>query len=109
MDIRTFKRRLKELKEIHITPHALIRAEQRQINLKEVKQNLKNPERLIMVKEEPESDKYTCWFQHSKSLGHRYTMLINAKTKVVTVIKIRSRWQREVEKHAKKIPRRLRL
>lgn len=108
MDLEAFKRRLNGC-DVLFSEHALLRAKQRQLDLEEVERNLKSPKRLIMVFPEPEEGKYTCWFEYSKTTGHRYTIHINAKTSVITVIKIKPRWQREVEKHATKIPNRLRL
>ena len=109
MDVETFKRRLQLCTKIEFTPHARLRAEQRRIDLAEVEQNLRAPDRLVMVQEEQkEPGRFTCWFAYSNSSGHRYTIHINDKVRVITIIKIRPRWQREVEKHAQKIPRRLR-
>ncbi len=106
MELEPFKARLRRTARIVFSEHALLRAEERKIDLKEIEQNIRDPERLIHVREEDE--RFTCWFAYSGSLGHRYTIHINADTLIITVIKIRPRWQREVEKHAQKIPRRLR-
>ena len=94
--------------EIIFTKHAITRAEQRRVRLSDVRKNLHKPDKLIMA-DKITPCQYNCWFELSESLGHKYGILINEKTRVITVIKIRSRWQREVEKHAKKIPKRLRL
>lgn len=46
-------------------------------------------------------EKYNCYFKYSNTLAHRYVIVINAKVVVVTVIKIRKKWQRRMEKYAK--------
>ena len=101
-------KRLKKFtkKDIVITKHALIRIKQRQINEEEIIENIINPKRLkYAVKEEARlkgEDKFDCYFGYTKTLCHRYVIIIkDDKVVVVTVVKINRRWQRIAEKKLK--------
>ncbi len=91
--------------DIVFTQHALIRARQRNINLNEIIDNIVNPERLIFAKkqkaENPDEEKYDCYFLYSNTLCHRYVLIINKRIIICTVIKINRRWQRRLEKYAR--------
>ena len=88
-------------KDIIISSHAKIRMFQRQINKKEVIDNIINPKRLeYAIKEkakETTEEKFDCYFSYSKTQCHRYVILIKINVVVVTVIKINRRWQKNVE------------
>jgi len=93
------------LPDIVFTDHATIQATVRQIPLDEIRDNLLNPRRLSYAEKQPAykgETKYNCYFRYSKSLAHRYVIVINAKVLIVTVIKIKKRWQKRLEKHGKK-------
>lgn len=91
--------------DIVITDHARLQATVRQIDLEEVKRNILNPVRLVFAEKQTAAganeEKYNCYFKYSNTLAHRYVIVINAKAVVVTVIKIRKKWQRRMEKYAK--------
>lgn len=91
--------------DIIFTDHCQLRAAVRQISLEEVKSNLLGPRRLAYASRQPSRPgeaKYDCYFRYSKSLAHRYVIVINNKLVVITAIKVRKRWQRRLERHAKK-------
>ncbi|MBU1201050.1 MAG: hypothetical protein KJ583_02300 [Nanoarchaeota archaeon] len=94
-----------EKNNIIITPHAMIRIVQRQINPKEVIENIINPVRLEYAIQEKATtvneEKFDCYFGYSKTLCHRYVIVIKNNVVVVTVVKINRRWQRIVEKKMK--------
>jgi len=101
MELEDFKKRLKEYKkeDIIITNHAEIQAFVRQIDLEEVRCNILNPEKLAYVKrQEPEQEKYDCYFAYSKLFAHRYILALNGKIIIVTIIKINRDWQRILER-----------
>jgi hypothetical protein len=106
MNIDDFKKKLASYspENIHISAHASLRAEMRGISHKEILSNISNPVRLKAFSLESASEsKYNCWFEYSNTLGHRYVIVLNGIALVVTVIKIRRRWQKRVESHVKKI------
>ncbi|MBN2052037.1 hypothetical protein JW756_00875 [Candidatus Woesearchaeota archaeon] len=92
--------------DIIITNHAQEQAVFRGIALSEVMENIINPERLVFAgKEEAKSqseEKFACYFAYSNTQCHCYVLVINQKCLVCTVIKINRRWQRKVEKYAKR-------
>lgn len=91
--------------DIVFTDHALIQARVRQIDPEEIKNNILNPKRLKYAEKQSArkgETKYNCYFSYSKSLSHRYVIVINKKAVIVTVIKIKKRWQRRLERHGKK-------
>ena len=102
-----FKKKLRSYtkEQIIFTKHARIRAVQRSIELEEIKNNIINPDRLFYAEKQEAKgryeEKYDCYFYYSKTLCHRYVLIINKKIIVCTVIKINRRWQRRVEKHEK--------
>ncbi len=106
-----YKDKLKEKLEkyskedIIITNHAEEQAIFRNLDLDEVKENIVNPQRLVFAEEQnaqnPKEEKYNCYFSYSNSLCHRYVLTVNSKCVVCTLIKIKRRWQKMVEKHAK--------
>ena len=104
MDIESLKARFRKYKkeDIIILPHAKIQALVRDIDLKEVKENIIKPGKLVYAEKQeskkPNEEKYNCYFAYSKSLCHRYVLTINRKVIIVTIIKINRDWQRIVEK-----------
>lgn len=93
-------------KNVIITTHALIRLEQRQIDKKEVIDNLINPTRLeYAIKDDAErlnEEKFDCYFGYSKTQCHRYVIILKENVVVVTVVKINRRWQKIAEKKLKR-------
>jgi len=102
--IENLKDKLKEYKkeDIIITDHAKIQAIVRDIEIDEVKQNILNPKRLIYAKkqkaENPDEEKYDCYFAYSENLCHRYVLTVNGKVIIVTIIKINRGWQKIIER-----------
>lgn len=72
--------------------------------LNEVRQNIINPKRLVIAEKqfaERGEEKYDCWFDYSKALAHRYVIILTkSQVRVVTVIKVRKKWQEKVERYA---------
>lgn len=95
-----------DINQIKISEHALEQAAVRGVNIKEVKENIINPKRLVYArKQEAENyceSKFDCYFAYSKTQCHRYVLVINCICIVCTIIKIRRRWQRIIEKKLKK-------
>ena len=90
--------------DIIITTHAQKQAIFRSVDLKEIKDNIINPERLYFVNkqaaEKEGEEKYDCYFAYSNTQCQRYILVINNKCIVCTVIKINRRWQHIIEKNA---------
>ena len=90
--------------QIIITEHAKLQAAFRQVDLDEIRENILNPRRLVyaekQVAKKDNEEKYDCYFGYSKTLCHRYIIVINQNCIVCTVIKINRRWQYKVEKNA---------
>jgi hypothetical protein len=93
--------------DIIITNHAIEQAVFRGIRLEEVKENLINPQRLAYAEKQEalkkDEEKYNCYFGYSNTQCHRYAFTVNKKCIVVTIMKIKRRWQHEVEKNASKV------
>lgn len=104
MKLNQFKEKLRlyKKKEIKITDHAYAQAIFRNINIDEVKENIINPEKLSFVREQKgkskNEKKYDCYFGYSKNLCHRYILLLKNNCIVCTIIKVRRRWQKIIEK-----------
>jgi hypothetical protein len=104
MDLKELKEKLRKYKkeDIIITEHAKIQAYAREVDLEEVKTNILNPERLVYAKEQEsqnsQEEKYDCYFAYSKTLCHRYIIVLNRKLLIVTIIKINRNWQKIVER-----------
>ena len=97
------KQKLKDFDEydIIISSHALIRIRQRQIGQHEILENILNPQRLeyaILENSSDEGERFDCYFIYSKTLCHRYVMVIKDSVIVVTAIKIHRKWQSIVER-----------
>ena len=90
--------------QIIITNHAKLQAAFRQIDLDEIRENILKPKRLVYAERETAEkegeEKYDCYFGYSKTLCHRYIIVINQNCIICTVIKINRRWQYKVEKNA---------
>ena len=86
--------------DIIFTSHANIQAFIRQIDLEEVKNNISNPIKLVFVRKQisnnPNHEKFDCYFAYNKILYHRYIIDINAKIIIVTLIKINRDWQKSI-------------
>jgi hypothetical protein len=91
--------------QIIITSHATIRLLQRQISEDEIMENILNPKRLeYAIKEKHDvalEEKFDCYFGYSKTLCHRYIVVLKDDVVVVTVVKINRRWQAIVENKLK--------
>ena len=110
MNLEEFKRKLSSYRheDVVITPHAALRAEIRNISKEDIIDNIVNPKRLKTFGLENEREKkYNCWFEYGKNMGQFYVIVLNGKSIVVTVIKIRTRWQKRVENYVKKLQSRL--
>ena len=100
-------KRLKSFKkeDVIITHHTLIRLCQRQISEQEVIENIINPKRLeYAIKEKAANageEKFDCYFGYSKTLCHRYVLVIKNKVVIVTIVKINRKWQMIAEKRLK--------
>ncbi len=105
--IDTLKERLKiySRDQIIISNHAFIRMVQRQITEEEIIENILNPRRLEYVVEE-DVDKFDCYFGYSKTLCHRYIIVLKNNLIVVTAIKINRRWQSAAERRKSWLTRR---
>jgi hypothetical protein len=103
MNLEELKKKLKNynIKDIIITEHANIQAMIREVNIEEVKNNITSPTRLVYAMkqeaEKKEEEKYDCYFAYSKHLYHRYTIVLNHKIIIVTIIKINRDWQKAIE------------
>ncbi|MFH1801800.1 MAG: hypothetical protein ABH804_03155 [archaeon] len=102
MELEQLKTKLREYKksDIIITDHADLQAFVRNVDLEEVKENIVNPVRLVYAKKQDAKfkgeEKYDCYFSYSKHLYHRYTLTINQKIIIVTIIKINRNWQKAI-------------
>ncbi len=88
--------------DIIFTDHAKIQAAFRQIKLKEVVENILNPEKLVYAEKQPakkqREEKYSCYFKYSIIQTHRYILVLGEKVIIPTVIRVNRRWQSLVEK-----------
>ena len=102
MELEELKKRLRNYKieEIIVTEHAELQAFSRDVDLKEVKENILNPVKLVYAKQQEakndDEEKYDCYFAYSKHLYHRYAIVINGKLLIVTIIKINRDWQKAI-------------
>lgn len=90
--------------DIIITPHAGVRAAQRNIKMEDIYINLLNPSKLAFAEYEGESEdgkKYCCYFNTSKKRFNLYVIVINNNVTVVTVFGANKKLQRRAEKNAK--------
>jgi len=90
--------------DIIITPHAGIRAAQRNIGMEEIYSNLLNPSKLTFAEFEGDAEdgkKYCCYFNTSKKRFNLYVIVINNNVTVVTVFEANKKLQRRAEKNAK--------
>jgi hypothetical protein len=99
------KLKLFSKEDIIISHHTRIRLCQRQISEQEIVENIINPRRLeYAVKEEaknPGEEKFDCYFGYSKTLCHRYVLVIKDKVIVITIVRINRKWQIIAEKKMK--------
>ena len=105
-EVEKVKIKLKKLKkkDIIFSPHSILRASIRRIDTDEVINNLLNPEKLAFAffeRKHKNGDRYLCYFGYSKTLAHKYVIILNKKCIIVTAIKIKRKWQRRLEKRAK--------
>ncbi len=86
------------------TKHALFRISFRQLEEGEITRNLVDPGKLVFARKQGPGgeNKFECYFAYSNSLAHKYVVVLNAKIKVITVIKIKRKWQKMVEKYARR-------
>ena len=84
MNLERLKEKLKKYQkeEIIITPNSELQAFSRDINLEAVKNNIRNPEKLVHAEKQEakrkDEEKYDCYFSYSKTLCHRYILTINS-------------------------------
>lgn len=104
MDLESEKKRLKKASKytIKFTVHAEQRLDLRNISKSDVEDNLRDPEKLTFVKLDKQ-DKYKkeYYFWLSNTLTHKYIVRIddhNRVLNVITVIKIRNKWQRRINR-----------
>jgi len=103
MDLENFKQKLKSytFRDIIIKKHAKEQAEIRQINVKDVIDNILHPDKLVFVERQEAKhimeQKYNCYFAYSDNYYHRYIIVLNGKLLIVTIIGINRNWQRAVE------------
>ena len=83
-------------KNIIFTDHARIRADFRNIDLEEIKENILNPKKLFFVKIDEERSNYGCYFKYSKTHCHKYVLVLNSNVIIVTVININRSWQKNL-------------
>ena len=92
-------------KDIYFKDHALAQALFRNLDTEEIKENIINPKRLYYAQKQKakreKEEKFNCYFAYSKTLCHRYILVINSRCVICTVIKINRRWQHTIEKNAK--------
>ena len=89
--------------KIKITLHAKLKLEHEQISPEEIFENLRNPDKISHYVVEG-GNKYILYFKLSNSIGHKYVIEINhyeKEIKVITVVKLRIRWQKKAEKYVK--------
>ena len=89
--------------KINITLHAKLKIDHEQLSEDEICENLKNPGKLHHYVVEG-GNKYILYFKLSNSIGHKYVIEINhyeKEIKVITVVKLRIRWQKKAEKYVK--------
>ena len=102
MELKEVKEKLSKYKksDIIITDHAELQAFTRDVDLEKVRENVINPVKLVYVKKQEakykDEEKYDCYFAYSKHLYHRYTLTINTKIIIVTIIKINRDWQKAI-------------
>gem|GEM_PF-805544 len=87
--------------KINLSQHAVIRAKQRQINEKDIWENIKNPKNLYYVKKSlfarKNEARYQCYFKKSGQQCHIYGLIFNFVQKfikIATVIKSRPKLQK---------------
>ena len=104
MNLDEFKNKLRGYgkEDFVFTDHAEIQALVRDINLKEVKDNIINPDKLVFAKKQKSKkmyeEKYDCYFAYSKNYAHRYILTLNRKIIIVTIIRINRDWQKVLER-----------
>jgi hypothetical protein len=91
--------------EVFFDDHARMQSAIRGIDREEVVQNLLNPSKMFFAREQEargeNERKFDCYFGVSKRWAHRYVIVINGRLLVITVIKVRKKWQKKVDTHAK--------
>lgn len=98
---------LKKFKQedILFDDHAKMQSIVRGIDRSEVLSNLLSPSKLFFAREQPargeNERKFDCYFGISKKWAHRYVIVINGKLLIITVIRVRKKWQEKVDKNAK--------
>ena len=104
MDLEKLKQKLSSYpsEKIIIKYHAEIQALVRDIDLEEVKENLRNPKRLVYAEKQesqnPSEKKYNCYFAYSEDFAHRYILTTNGNLIIVTIIRINRNWQKTIKK-----------
>lgn len=91
--------------DILFDDHARMQSAVRGIDREEVIRNLLNPSKMFFAREQPargeNERKFDCYFGISKRWAHRYVIVINGKLLIITVIRVRKKWQKRVDRHAK--------
>ena len=101
MELEELKKKLMFYKkeDLIITDHAILRADFRETNIDEVKNNILNPEKLVKIKEKKskfsDERKFECYFKYSDILYHKYVLTVNRKIIIVTIIIINRRLNNE--------------
>jgi len=105
MNLEDFKKKLIEARNylIDFGLHVTLHADSKNVSLEEVEENLRSPGKLAGIKQE-DNNKFICLFKLSNTLTHKYVIRFKPDEriiKVITVIKIRNRWQKKVRKHGR--------
>ena len=108
MDFEAEKRRLVDVSSYSISYdiHSKSRLAVRNISSEDVEENLRDPKRLAFVRyDKQDRTKRDYYFRMSNSITHRYIVQFddyNRRVKVLTVIKIRNKWQYKMDRALKK-------
>ncbi|MEM3374533.1 MAG: hypothetical protein QXE31_04905 [Candidatus Woesearchaeota archaeon] len=89
------------LNPIIISKHTEIRLIQRDINKKDIIENILNPTRLkIAIRQESlrkSEEKFDCYFKYKKNFYHRYIIALNSNIIIITAMIIRRRLKKFFE------------
>ena len=90
---------------INISLHAKLKLGVEGILEKDVIENLRHPEALgAAVQDRKNKNKFILWFRQSNSISHKYVIEFQEplnQVEVVTVVKLRIKWQKRLDKHAR--------
>ena len=91
--------------DILFDDHARMQSTVREIKREDVVHNLLNPSKMFFAREQQakreNERKFDCYFNMGRRWAHRYVIVINGKLQIITVIRVRKKWQKKVDKNAK--------